>query len=100
MSVLDDPAIATTSELSEELIFQIASAATPEQRKYTTDLFRYFVRQVEFEAYRRGQQSMAIPQLPAPSMVVDVQAEPHEAPAIQPSDDASVGLIPPVRWQD
>lgn len=104
MSVLEDLNGATTSELSDELIFLIASASSPEQRKYAADLFRYFARQLEFESYRRGQQSMAVPQLPSPSMIIDETPEPGEAPAIQPSDDPgddlSVSLIPPVRWQD
>ncbi len=49
MSVLEDLTGATTSELSDELIFQIASASSPEQRKYAADLFRYFAKQLEFE---------------------------------------------------
>jgi hypothetical protein len=100
MSVIEDPTAATTSEISDELIFLIASASSPEQRKYAADLFRYFSRQLEFEAYRRGQQSMAIPQLPSPAMIIDATPEQDEAPAIQPSDEISVDLIPPVRWQD
>ena len=96
MSVIDDPNSATTSDLSDELIFLIASASSPEQRKYAAELFRYFSRQLEFEAYRRGQQSMAVPQLPSPAMIIDAMPVQNEAPAIQPSDD----LIPPVRWQD
>jgi hypothetical protein len=100
MSVIEDPTAATTSEISDELIFLIASASSPEQRKYAADLFRYFSRQLEFEAYRRGQQSMAIPQLPSPAMIIDATPEQDEAPALQPSDEISVDLIPPVRWQD
>jgi hypothetical protein len=104
MSVLEDLTGATTSELSDELIFQIASASSPEQRKYAADLFRYFAKQLEFESYRRGQQSMAVPQLPSPAMIIDATPEQDEAPTIQPSDDPgddpSVGLIPPVSWQD
>ena len=104
MSVLEDLTCATTSEISDELIFLIASASSPEQRKYAAELFRYFAKQLEFESYRRGQQSMAVPQLPSPAMIIDATSEQDEAPAIQPSDDPcedlSVSLIPPVRWQD
>jgi len=92
-----DPLGATTSELSEELIFLIASASTDEQRKHATELFRYFSRQLEDEAYRRGQASIAPRQLPPPTAPLAL-----EAPAIQPteraSDEALGGLIPPVRW--
>ena len=95
MTIIDHAADATTTELSEELIFQIASATTAEQRRYATDLLRYYVRRVEIEAYRRGQQSMDIPRLPPPQLAID-----DGAPAIQPGDDAVVSLIPPVRWQD
>jgi hypothetical protein len=104
MSVLEDLTGATTSELSDELIFLIASASSPEQRKHAAELFRYFAKQLEFEAYRRGQQSMAVPRLPSPAIIIDAAPEPDEAPAIQPSDDPcvdlSVSLIPQVRWQD
>lgn len=92
---IDDPLGATTSELSEELIFLIASAATDDQRKRATELFRYFSRQLEDEAYRRGQESVAVRQLPPPPLAL-------EAPAIQPtehaSDEVQGGLIPQVRW--
>lgn len=54
MSVLEDLTGATTSELSDELIFQIASASSPEQRKYAADLFRYFAKQLEFEFIGAG----------------------------------------------
>jgi hypothetical protein len=104
MTLLEDPIGATTSELSDELIFLIASASSPLQRKYAAELFRYFAKQLEFESYRRGQRSMAVPQLPSPAMIIDATPEQDEAPAIQPSDDPredpSVSLIPPVRWQD
>lgn len=93
----DDPLGATTSELSEELIFLIASASTDDQRKRATELFRYFSRQLEDEAYRRGQESVAPRQLPSPVAPLAL-----EAPAIQPSeqadDEAQGGLIPQVRW--
>ncbi|QUS41897.1 hypothetical protein RPMA_25970 [Tardiphaga alba] len=96
MTVLDDPLGATPSELSEELIFLIASVSTDDQRKYATELFRYYARQVELDAYRRGQQSMMAPQLPPPVST--------EAPGIQPTANASheiaVSLIPQVRWED
>lgn len=92
-----DPLGATTSELSEELIFLIASAATDDQRKRATELFRYFSRQLEEEAFRRGQDSVAPRQLPPPTVTLAL-----EAPAIQPteqaSDEAQGGLIPQVRW--
>jgi hypothetical protein len=101
MTVLDDPIGATTAEPSDELIFLIASVSTDEQRKYATELFRHFARQVALDAYRLGQRSMAIPRLPAPAAeAATTPPEPDEAPAIQPSDDPSVSLIPPVRWQD
>lgn len=101
MTVIDDPVGATTAELSDELIFLIASVSTDEQRKYATDLFRHFARQVALDAYRLGQRSMAIPRLPAPSSETTITPpEPDDAPAIQLSDDLSVSLIPPVRWQD
>jgi hypothetical protein len=94
---IDDPLGATTSELSEELIFLIASASTDDQRKRATELFRYFSRQLEDEAYRRGQESVAPRQLPSPAAPLAL-----EAPAIQPteqaSDEAQGGLIPQVRW--
>jgi hypothetical protein len=100
-----DPIGATTSELSDELIFLIASASTDEQRKYATELFRHFARQVAMEAYRLGQRSMAVPRLPAPdASALEQDSGPEQAPAIQPSqqpsDDPSVSLIPPVSWQD
>ncbi len=92
-----DPLGATTSELSEELIFLIASAATDDQRKRATELFRYFSRQLADEAFRHGQESVAPRQLPSPAAPLAL-----EAPAIQPteqaSDDAQGGLIPQVRW--
>lgn len=92
-----DPLGATTSELSEELIFLIASAATDDQRKRTTELFRYFSKQLAEEAYRCGQESMAARQLPQSAAPLAL-----EAPAIQPSeqasDEAQDGLIPRVRW--
>ena len=90
-----DPLGATTSELSEELIFLIASAATDDQRKRATELFRYFSRQLEDEAFRRGQESIAVRQLPPLPLAL-------EAPAIQPTEQASEeaqgGLIPQIRW--
>jgi hypothetical protein len=99
MTVIDDPIGATTADLSDELIFLIASASTDEQRKYATELFRYFARQVALESFRLGQKSMAVPQLPPPAF--DAATESDHAPAIQPSDDDhSVSLIPPVSWQD
>jgi hypothetical protein len=92
-----DPLGATTSELSEELIFLIASASNDDQRKRATELFRYFSRQLEQEAFRRGRDSVATPQLPPPPLAL-------EAPAIQPvdhaHDDDAVRLIPPVSWRD
>lgn len=105
MTVLDDPLDdlfrdplgATTAELSEELIFLIASATTDDKRKRVTELFRHFSRQLEEEAYRRGQESVAPRQLPQPAAPLAL-----EAPAIQPteqaSDEAQDGLIPQSRW--
>lgn len=115
MTMIDDPIGATPKQLSDELIFLIASASTDDQRKYATDLFRHFARQVAVDAYRRGQQSVAVPELSAPPTPGDA-----EAPAIQPSDgqlsgdgfsdaaladgqpsgDQPPNLIPQVRWQD
>jgi hypothetical protein len=110
MTVLDDPIGTTTSELSDELIFLIASASTAEQRKYATELFRHFARQVALDAYRLGQRSMDIPRLPAPAPeTTDMTAGAAEGqedsvsslqPSQSPSDDPSVSLIPPVSWQD
>lgn len=104
MTMLDDPATdplgATTSELSEELIFLIASASSGDQRRHAAELFRHYSRQLEAEAYQRGRQSAAPPQLPPPPVPAAL-----EAPAIQPAQpsdhpDAAVSLIPQVRWQD
>ncbi|WP_398483359.1 hypothetical protein [Tardiphaga sp.] len=92
-----DPLGATTSELSEELIFLIASAATDDQRKQATELFRYFSRKLEDEAYRRGQDSVAPRQLPAPAMPLALEA-PTIQPTEQASDEVQVSLIPQVRW--
>lgn len=101
MTVIDDPIGATTSELSEELIFLIASASTDEQRKYTTELFRHFARQVALEAFRLGQNRVAMPQLPLPaSEAADIPSAPGHAQDIVPSDEHSVSLIPQVRWED
>jgi hypothetical protein len=92
-----DPLGATTSELSEELIFLIASAATDDQRKRATELFRYFSRQLEDEAYRRGQQSVAPRQLSPPTAPLALEA-PASQPTEQASDEAQSSLIPQVRW--
>jgi len=92
-----DPLGATTSELSEELIFLIASAATDDQRKRATELFRYFSRQLEDEAFRRGQESVAPRQLPPPVAPLALEA-PAIQPTEQPSDEAESGLVPQVRW--
>ncbi|NNC27416.1 hypothetical protein HKX42_11080, partial [Salinisphaera sp. USBA-960] len=91
------PLGATTSELSEELIFLIASAATDDQRKRATELFRYFSRQLEQEAYRRGQESVAMRQLPTPAAPLQLEA-PTLQPTEQASDEAQGSLIPQVRW--
>ncbi|MET0905926.1 MAG: hypothetical protein ABWY10_07575 [Tardiphaga sp.] len=109
MSALDDqlddhagdPLGATTAELSEELIFLIASASTDEQRKRATELFRYLSRRLDEEAFRRGQDSVAVRRLPSPTVPLML-----EAPAIQPSDQTSNqtsdevrgGLIPQIDW--
>jgi len=99
MTVLDDPLGATASELSEELIFLIASVSTDDQRKYATELFRHYTRRIEAEAFLRGRESMAVPQLPQPALRLE-----SDAPAIQPtelaSEEAAIRLIPHVRWQD
>lgn len=92
-----DPLGATTAELSEELIFLIASASTDDQRKRATELFRYYSRQLEAEAYRRGQDTGAPRQLPAPATPLAL-----EAPTIQPTEhafeDEQGGLVPQARW--
>jgi hypothetical protein len=105
MSALDDdiddytgdPLGATTAELSEELIFLIASAATDDQRKRATELFRYLSRRLDEEAFRRGQDSVAVRRLPPSAVPLML-----EAPAIQPgdqaSDEARDGLIPQIDW--
>lgn len=64
MTIADDAVDATAAdanitEMSDELIFLIASAATDEQRKYAADLFRYFTRVVERDAYQRGRREEA-----------------------------------------
>ena len=92
-----DPLGTTTAELSEELIFLIALATTDDQRKRATELFRYYSRQLEAEAYRRGQKSVAIRQLPPPAMPLALEA-PTIQPTEQASDEADVGLVPQVRW--
>lgn len=93
----DDPLGATTSELSEELIFLIASAATDDQRKRATELFRYFSRQLEQEAYQRGQESVAVRQLPMSAAPLQLEA-PTIQPTEQASDDVQGTLVPQVRW--
>jgi hypothetical protein len=109
MTVTDDPIGATTAEISDELIFLIASASTADQRKYATELFRHFARQVALESYRLGQRSMAVPRLPAPvldnaDITASLPRQQGDATSLQPSqsppDDPSVGLIPPISWQD
>jgi hypothetical protein len=64
MTITEDPVDATATEatiaeMSDELIFLIASAATDEQRKYAADLFRYFARAVARDAYQQGQRDQA-----------------------------------------
>jgi hypothetical protein len=105
MSVLDEPVGVTTAQISDELIFLIASVSTDDQRKYATELFRHFARQVALDAYRLGQRSMAIPRLPAPADPVDDAGPddlPHHETALQPSQspDDPVSLIPPINWQE
>lgn len=102
MAMLDDPLGASASELSEELIFLIASASTDDQRKRATELFRYYSRQLAEEAFRRGQESVAVRQLPPAAAPPAL-----EPPAIQLADhsaaqtpQASPSVIPQIRWHD
>lgn len=99
MTMIDDDSTLTTAELSEELIFLIATALTDAQRKRATDLFRRFARQVEAEAWRRGRDSV--------SPVVSPEVAPAEpaaegAPIVTETlpPDHRVSLIPLVSWQD
>jgi hypothetical protein len=98
MTILDDHDGASTAEISDELIFLIASAATDEQRKYAADLFRYFARQVALDAYRHGQQSVATSAAPSTADPIPVVMD--DTPATQPDDDHPVSLVPPVRFGD
>lgn len=102
MTILDDAvdtttADATIAEMSDELIFLIASAATDEQRKYAADLFRHFTREVARDAYRRGRQTAVA----APSEVVDEVADRDagDAPTAPHASDNAVSIVPPVRWE-
>jgi hypothetical protein len=92
-----DPLGATTSELSDELIFLIASASTGDQRKRATELFRYFSRQLAEEAYRRGKDSAAVRQLPpaATPLALEAPAVPQAGPASNMTQDP---MLPEVRW--
>jgi hypothetical protein len=97
--MIDDDAV-TTQELSEELIFLIATATTDAQRKRATDLFRRYARRIDADAYRRGRDSV-MPQSAAPRL----SPAPHRdatmaeiAAALQPDD--GVSLIPRVTWQE
>lgn len=98
MTISDEAVDATTTEatiaeMSDELIFLIASAATDEQRKYAADLFRHFSREVARDAYRRGRQTAAV----ASPDVVD--GDTVEAPVASHTDDDGVSIVPPVRWE-
>jgi hypothetical protein len=99
MTMIDDDSGLTTADLSEELIFLIATAVTDAQRKRATDLFRRIVRQVEADAWRRGRDSVT----PVLSPVV-APAEPvADAASIVTETlppDHRVSLIPLVSWQD
>lgn len=97
MSMIEEDTI-TTQELSEELIFLIATAATDAQRKRATDLFRRYARRIDADAYRRGRDSVtpaAAPRVPAPHRDATID---EIAAALQP--DQNVSLIPRVAWQE
>lgn len=110
MTMIDDDSRVTAAELSEELIFLIATAQSDAQRKRATDLFRRFARQVESEAWRRGRDSI----MPVVSPVVaPVEPVAQETATVGDTDGAAietvsetlppdhrVSLIPLVSWQD
>jgi DNA-directed RNA polymerase specialized sigma24 family protein len=110
MTMIHDDSGATAAELSEELIFLIATAQSDAQRKRAADLLRRFARQVEADAFRRGRDSVT----PAASPAV-APGEPvaQETAAVCEADRAAietvseilppdhrVSLIPLVSWQD
>ncbi|UZE49232.1 hypothetical protein ONR75_31900 [Rhodopseudomonas sp. P2A-2r] len=110
MTMIDDDSRATAAELSEELIFLIATALTDAQRKRATDLFRRFARQIESEAWRRGRDSITPVVSPT---VAPVEPVAQESVAVGEADGAAietvsetlppdyrVSLIPLVSWQD
>jgi hypothetical protein len=84
---------ATIAEMSDELIFLIASAATDEQRKYAADLFRYFAGVVARDAYQRGRRDGAA--LPA-NVPADVGERLQGDAAIAPGvgDGDAVSIVP------
>jgi hypothetical protein len=97
MSMIDEDTV-TIQDLSEELVFLIATATTDAQRKRATDLFRRFVRRIDADAYRRGRDSVApvaAPRAPAPHRDATMD---EIAAALQP--DHRVSLIPRVAWQE
>jgi len=101
MTTIDDNSTVTAAELSEELIFLIATAVTDAQRKRATELFRRFARQVEADAFRRGRDSVT-PVVASPPAVAPAEAV-AEADAVVTETlppDHRVSLIPLVSWQD
>lgn len=84
MTISDDPIDATAdvtiAEMSDELIFLIASASTDEQRKYAAELFRRLVRAVARDAYRRGELSAAMASAPDSDAVSIVPTSNPDAP--------------------
>ena len=110
MTMIDDDSRVSAAELSEELIFLIATAQTDAQRKRATDLFRQFARQAEAEAFRRGRDSVT--PVASPS-VAPVKPVAQETAAVGEADGAAietvseilppdhlVSLIPLVSWQE
>ena len=88
----------TTAELSEELIFLIATASTDAQRNRATELFRRIARQVEAEAFRRGRDSG--PDIPPAAGAVAPVADATTNLTETLPPDHRVSLIPLVSWQD
>jgi hypothetical protein len=105
MTMIDDDSRLTAAELSEELIFLIATVQTDAQRKRATDLFRRFARQIEAEGWRRGRDSvgplagpMVAPAEPVGITAVGDAANETVSETLPP--DHRVSLIPLVSWQD
>lgn len=107
MTMIDDESRASAAELSEELIFLIATAQTDAQRKRATDLFRRFARQVEADTFRRGRESVSpvvaptvAPAEPMAQETATVAESASETVSELLPPDHRVSLIPLVSWQD